>query len=130
MTNRVVTWTSSNTAVATVAGGVVTGVKLGTATITATSEGKSGTAAVTVTGIPVGSVTVSPASKSLFVTQNFALSVTVKDTTGAVVTDRPVTWSSSNASVATVSAAAWSLPLLRDRPRSPPRVRRRAATPR
>ncbi len=105
VTNRVVTWTSSNTAVATVAGGVVTGVKLGTATITATSEGKSGTAAVTVTGIPVGSVTVSPASKSLFVTQNFALSVTVKDTTGAVVTDRPVTWSSSNASVATVSAA-------------------------
>jgi len=105
VTNRVVTWTSSNPAVATVAGGVVTGVKVGTATVTASSEGKSGTAAVTVAGIPVGSVTVSPASKSLLVTQNFALSVTVKDTTGAVVTDRPVTWSSSNTSVATVSAA-------------------------
>ncbi len=104
VTNRVVTWTSSNAAVATVAGGVVTGVKVGTATITATSEGKSGTAAVTVTGIPVGSVTVSPATKSLLVAQNFSLSVTVKDTTGTVVTDRPVTWSSSNASVATVSA--------------------------
>ena len=105
VTNRVVTWSSSNPAIATVAGGVVTGVKAGTATITATSEGKSGTAAVTVTGIPVGSVTVTPASKSLLVTQNFALSVTVKDSTGAVVTDRPVTWSSSNTSVATVSSA-------------------------
>jgi hypothetical protein len=45
----VVTWGSSNTAVATVNGGLVTGVAAGGATITATSEGKSGTAAVTVT---------------------------------------------------------------------------------
>lgn len=104
VTNRVVTWTSSNQAVATVAGGIVTGVALGTATITATSEGKTGTASVTVAGLPVGSVTVSPPSKAMLVTQNFALSVTVKDSAGAVVTDRPVSWSSSNTSVATVSA--------------------------
>jgi trimeric autotransporter adhesin len=103
VTNRVVTWTSSNTAVATVADGVVTGVAIGSATITATSEGKSGMAAMTVTGIPVGSVTVSPTTKSLLVTQTLALSVTVKDSTGAVVTNRPVTWTSSDASVATVS---------------------------
>jgi uncharacterized protein YjdB len=49
LTGRVVTWTSSNTAVASVSSaGVVTGVKVGTATITATSEGKTGTATVTV----------------------------------------------------------------------------------
>jgi uncharacterized protein YjdB len=104
VTNRVVTWTSSNTSVATVANGVVTGVAPGTATITATSEGKSGTATVTVTPIPVGSVTISPATKGMLVTQTFGLTVTVKDTAGNVVTDRPVSWSSSNTSVATVSA--------------------------
>jgi uncharacterized protein YjdB len=49
LTGRAVTWTSSNNNVATVSStGVVTGVKKGTVTITATSEGKSGTASVTV----------------------------------------------------------------------------------
>ncbi len=50
LTGRTVTWSSSDAAVATVNGsGLVTGVAAGSATITATSEGKSGTAAVTVT---------------------------------------------------------------------------------
>jgi hypothetical protein len=44
-----IAWTSSSDAIATVSSsGVVTGVAPGTATITATSNGKSGTAAVTV----------------------------------------------------------------------------------
>src|SRR5437879_6758456 len=48
---RVVTWASTNTAIATVNGsGLVTGVAAGPATITATSEGQSGSAAITVTG--------------------------------------------------------------------------------
>src|SRR5256885_1856301 len=46
-------WASSNGGVATVSGaGVVAGVTAGAATITATSEGKSGTATVTVTAPP------------------------------------------------------------------------------
>src|SRR6266508_4718870 len=50
---RVVTWASSAPAIATVSGtGVVTGVAAGTATITATSEGQNGTAAITVTTVP------------------------------------------------------------------------------
>ena len=49
LTGRTVTWGSDNTSVATVnASGVVTGVSAGTATITATSEGQSGSAGVTV----------------------------------------------------------------------------------
>ncbi len=53
LTGRVVTWRSSATGVATVNGsGLVTGVAAGSATITATSEGQSGTAAVTVTAVP------------------------------------------------------------------------------
>jgi len=50
LTGRPVTWASSNTAVASTSGsGLVTAVAAGVATITATSEGKSGIATVTVT---------------------------------------------------------------------------------
>src|SRR6266516_428178 len=53
LSGRVVTWASNAPAVATVdANGMVTGVAVGPATITATSEGKSGTAAITVTAPP------------------------------------------------------------------------------
>lgn len=44
-----ITWTSSNTLVATVSNGVVTGKSAGTSTITATAGGKSATKVVTVT---------------------------------------------------------------------------------
>ena len=50
LSGRTVTWSSSNTAVAAVSNsGLVSGVTPGTATITATSEGKSGTSSITVT---------------------------------------------------------------------------------
>src|SRR5262249_54210189 len=93
LTGRAVTWASSDPTVAGVTtSGLVTGLKAGTVTITATSEGKNGTASVNVTPIPVASVTVAPPTKSLLVTQSFALTATVRDSAGNVVTDRIVTW--------------------------------------
>lgn len=55
-TNKSVTWSSNNTAVATVSNGVVTGNSVGTATITATTVdgGKTATCTVTVTNGTVG----------------------------------------------------------------------------
>src|ERR1051326_7183441 len=65
-------------AVATVSGsGVVTGVAVGSATVTATSEGRSGTATLTVIRAPVASVVVSPASQSVPVGQMVQLTVTL-----------------------------------------------------
>jgi len=53
LTGRTVTWSSSAPLLATVVGsGLVTGVAVGTASITATSEGQSGSAAVTITVLP------------------------------------------------------------------------------
>src|SRR5204863_7795997 len=53
LTGRAVTWTSGSTSVSTVnTTGLVTGKAAGSATITATSEGKNGTATVTVTQPP------------------------------------------------------------------------------
>ena len=51
-TDKTVTWTTSNSAVATVDGGVVTAVKAGTATITATAGGYSASCVVTVEAKP------------------------------------------------------------------------------
>ena len=106
LTGRVVTWSSSNTAVASVnAGGFVTSGAAGSATITATSEGKSGTSAITVTSVPVASVTVSPAPGSVQAGQTLQLTATPKDVNGNPLTGRTISWSSSNTSVATVSAS-------------------------
>lgn len=49
LTGRSITWSSSNSGAATVSSGIVTAVAAGNATITATSEGRSGTASITVT---------------------------------------------------------------------------------
>src|SRR2546426_561757 len=77
LTGRTVTWASNNTAVATVSGsGLVKGVASGgPVTITATSEGQSGTAAITVT---------SP-SGDLYVSTLFDGSVLHYDMTGQLV---------------------------------------------
>ena len=53
--NSSITWTSSNTAVATVSNGNITGVGNGTATITATANGKSASVEVIVSGSGSGS---------------------------------------------------------------------------
>ncbi len=105
LTGRAVTWASSNTVVATVsATGLVTGVAVGSATITATSEGKNGTAAVAVTAppVPVASVTVAPATVLVGVTVQ--LTATTRDAGGNVLTGRTVTWATSNPAVTTVNS--------------------------
>ena len=106
LTGRTVTWSSDNGSVATVSGtGLVTAGNAGTATISATSGGKTGTASVTVSSTPVASVAVSPATASLTVGQTAQLTATTKDANGNILSGRPVTWSTSNGSVATVSSS-------------------------
>ena len=101
---QTVTWSSSDDTKATVTGGVVTGVATGTVTIKATSTEdatKFDEYEVTVTAVPVASVTVTPSSKTLSVGEETQLAVSVKpDNAG----DKTVTWSSSDATIATVDA--------------------------
>jgi len=105
LTGRVVAWSTSNPGVATVSStGVVMGVAAGTVTITATSEGKSGTSTVNVTTAPVGSVTVTPSPTTIIIGQSTALTATVKDVNGNTVS-RTVSWSSSKPAKATVTSS-------------------------
>lgn len=103
-TNRNVNWTSSNNTVATVSNGIVTAVTKGSARITATAADGSGCCdccTVTVTGdVMVTNVTVSPANKSLIVSETCYLYETV---TPSNATNQTVTWHSSNTSIATVN---------------------------
>ena len=85
-------------------------VAAGSATVTATSEGKSGSAAITVTSAPpapVASVEVTPASASLTVGQGVRLVATTKDSAGNTLTGHPVSWTTSNPTVATVDTTGY-----------------------
>jgi len=104
LTGRLVTWESSNPGVATVSNsGLVTGVAPGQVTITASSEGTGGRAAISVTVIPVAAVAVWPPSSSIPVGLTLQLTATPQDRDGNPLQGRLVTWASSNPSVATVS---------------------------
>ena len=108
-TNKDITWSSNNTGIATVdtQSGVVTGVSIGTATISATATDDSGVAAnksVTViqTEVKVTSITVNPSGDvSVVVGQTTTLTATVNPTNAS---NKNVTWSSLNTGTATVDA--------------------------
>lgn len=105
LVGRALEWSSSNTAIAAVTNaGVITGVQAGAVTITATSEGRSGTAAVTVTLNPVATVTVSPSPDTLGVGTDATLTATLHDAAGLLLANRNVAWNSTNVQVATVSS--------------------------
>ncbi len=84
LSGRVVMWTTSNAAVGTVnASGLVTGVTAGSATITATSEGQGGTAAITVTATVTNPGAVANLTVASVTTNSVTLSFTeVTDGTG------------------------------------------------
>ena len=101
-TNKTLTWSSSNTSIATVSNGVVKAVGFGTATITAKSNnGKTASCSVTVNPIAVTGVSLNKTSLSFTGTgSSQTLTATVSPSNA---TNKTVTWSSSNTSVATVS---------------------------
>ena len=103
-TNKAVTWTSDNTGVATVNNGVVTGVSVGSATITAKTAdgGFTATCTVTVEEAPIvhpTGVSISKTSINLQIGGSETLTATV---TPADANNKNVTWSTSDATVAAV----------------------------
>ena len=104
VTGRVVNWTSLTPTVASIsANGSVTGLSLGTARFTAQVDAAVDTVQFTVTRIPVGEVTLAPSQTSVIQGKTVTLAATVKDSVGTEVTDRPLTWLTSNQTTASVA---------------------------
>ncbi len=107
--DKVVVWSSDNTSIASVnpSTGEITGVAVGTATITATTNdgGFTDVCVVTVQAeavtILIQEIAVSPSSKDITVNQNVQLTATVSPVDAD---DATVTWSSSHPAIASVSA--------------------------
>ena len=113
LTGQVI-WASSNEAVATVSNdassrGLATAAGIGSTTVTATSGVVNGNTTLTVTDAALVSIEVSPATAALAtgLTQQFTATGVFTDRTTQDLTGQ-VTWSSSNAAVATVSNVAGS----------------------
>lgn len=102
-TKNEVTWSTSNATIATVSsGGMVTGVAAGNVTITATTVdgSKTNTASITIVGVPVTDVSL-PAPTPVYVDGSIQLS---PDITPSNATDKKVSWTSSDTTIAKVSA--------------------------
>ena len=102
-TDKKVSWSSSNTAYATVdETGKVTALKEGPVTITAKAGEKSATCTVTVyKEIPVTGIELDNTSLSLVAGNEISLVATVKPDDA---TDKTVSWTSSNESIVTINA--------------------------
>lgn len=102
-TNAMVKWNSSDPGTASVDNGLVTAVKAGNATITATTVdgGKKDECYVTVTAVSIAvtGVTLDQTSVKLFVGTSVKLTPTVKPDDA---TDKSVVWNSSDANIASV----------------------------
>ena len=102
-TDKTVTWSSSNTAIATVSqDGLVSAIAVGSTTITATAGEKKATCTVTVSRkvVPATSITLDYVNIEMAKGKMVTLHATVLPEDA---TDKAVTWKSSNTTVATVS---------------------------
>ena len=100
-------WSSSDTSVAVVDGaGLVTGVGLGQAEVTATAAGVTGRADLTVVAPAPTTIAVTPDTVALSALGETAqLAAEVRDQAGRVLTEADVSWSSGDTTVAEVDSA-------------------------
>lgn len=106
LTKRAVTWQTADPNIATVTGAgalgqeaTVTGVELGTTQITATSFQRQANATIAVVP-PIATIEILPSNQTLAEGENVQLTTLVKSATGALLSDRRLTWSSTNSAVA------------------------------
>ena len=112
LTGRTLSWESNNTAVATIdaSSGVVTGVGSGQTLITVRAEGKQAQSTIKVLQ-PVLSVVATPDSFDLPLTTTRTISVALVGPGGVALTNRVITWASSNPGVAVVSTTGLVTPV-------------------
>lgn len=100
-----VAWTSSNPSVLSVsADGTISGLSSGFAEVTATWQSFTAAVRITVTSGAVASLSVSPTTVTMDEGETEILKATARNSSGSVIQGGSVAWTSSNPSVAVVSA--------------------------
>ena len=106
VSNVPVSWRSSDTTVATVSdSGMLRAKSVGSTSVIASADNVSASASIAVSSVPVASIAVSLGSSSIQVGSTTIASAVTKDSSGAVLSDRIIAWSSSAPSVATVNSS-------------------------
>ena len=104
LTGRTVSWSSADAAVASVnTSGSVTGVSPGQTTITATSEGRMGSAPITVL-TDVVSVDVIPNPAVVISTLSLQMTASAQAADASALTGKTFTWATADAAIATVDS--------------------------
>jgi len=105
LTARSAAWSATPAAVGSVtATGVVTALAPGALTVTATSEGRSGSAQVTViSNSPVATITISSPTTTLIPQGTAQLVAVLKDAAGNTLTGRSIAWTATPTTVGSVS---------------------------
>jgi len=106
LVGRTVTWSTSDTAIATAdaATGLVTAIAPGSATISVAVDGVKQSLSLIVLPAPVSFVVVTVDSTSLQINETAQATAVTLDDDGNMLTGRPLTWASSNFAVASISA--------------------------
>ena len=108
LAGKTFTWQSSNGTLASVTStGQVVGLAAGQVTISATTRGISGGAAVLVQAAPAGSVVITPGADSVAGGSVLQLGAQVRNAGGQPIPGVTVSWTSANPSVATVTQAGF-----------------------
>ena len=106
LVGRLVVWSSGNVTVAAVsATGNVIALQPGSALISASSEGRVGTATVVVPARLAGTVALTPSVSTVTVGSTLTLQSQITDNAGNVLTNRPLTFASDAPAVASVTVA-------------------------
>jgi uncharacterized protein YjdB len=104
--DRVVSWSSGNTSVATVSsGGVITGAAAGQTAVVATADGVSGNATVTVITPAMGAVKILSPPDTLFgIGSSVTLAAEARWADGSSIPSPGITWTSRNPGIVTVDS--------------------------
>ncbi len=104
LSDRTISWSTSQPDIASVnVAGTVVAMSAGETMIGATSEGITGVALVTVADAPVATILITPSDTALEAGALLELAAELRDARGRTLSDRDITWTSTNPAVATVS---------------------------
>ena len=102
LVGRNIVWSSQNSAVASVTGGLVTAISRGTTSVVAASDGKEGVVAIAVLS-DIAVIRVLPSVSTVSVGMSLQLTASPLNRVGIPLSSRSIVWGSSNQLVATVT---------------------------